>query len=103
MPSPSLPSSSANSASLRIDLFLHRIRLAKSRTLAQAIIEQGLARIDGRRVDKPSDAVRIGSVIALPLHGRVRVIRVLAMPDRRGPASEARAAYEEIDEGGAAT
>ena len=88
---------------MRIDLFLHRIRLAKSRTLAQAIVEQGTTRIDGKRVEKPSDAVKVGSVVALPLHGRVRIIRVLALPDRRGPASEARAAYEEIDEKGTAT
>ena len=69
----------------------------KSRGLAQALIEQGTTRIDGRRVDKPSDQVRIGSIIALPLRGQVRVVRVLALPDRRGPASEARAAYEEIE------
>ena len=88
---------------MRIDLFLHRIRLVKSRTLAQALVEQGTTRIDGKRVDKPSEPVRPGSVIALPLHGRVRIIRVLALPGRRGPASEARLAYEEIDEGSAAT
>jgi ribosome-associated heat shock protein Hsp15 len=88
---------------VRIDLFLHRIRLVKSRTLAQALIGEGTTRIDGRRADKPSDPVRIGSVIALPLHGRVRIIRVLALPDRRGPAREARAAYEEIDGETAAT
>jgi hypothetical protein len=28
----------------------------------------------------------------------VRVIEVLALPERRGPASEARLAYREIDE-----
>jgi ribosome-associated heat shock protein Hsp15 len=88
---------------VRVDLFLHRIRLAKSRTLAQAIIAQGTTRIDGKRADKPSDAVRVGSVIALPLHGRVRIIRVLALPERRGPTGEARSAYEEIDENGSAT
>ncbi len=82
---------------MRIDLFLHRIRLVKSRTLAQALVEQGTTRIDGKRIDKPSEPVRPGSVIALPLHGRVRVIRVLALPGRRGPASEARGAYEEIE------
>jgi ribosome-associated heat shock protein Hsp15 len=88
---------------LRVDVYLHRSRLVKSRTLAQALVEQGTTRIDGRRADKPSDPVRAGSIIALPLHGRVRVIRVLALPGRRGPASEARAAYEEIDAGHAAT
>jgi len=82
---------------VRIDRYLHCIRLVKSRTLAQALIEQGTTRLDGRRVEKPSEAVKVGSTIALPLRGRVRVIRVLALPERRGPASEARAAYAEID------
>ncbi len=88
---------------MRIDRYLHCIRLVKSRTLAQALIEQGRTRLDGKRVEKPSEPVRVGSTIALPLRGRVRVIRVLALPERRGPASEARAAYAEIDEGSPAT
>jgi ribosome-associated heat shock protein Hsp15 len=88
---------------VRIDRFLFFIRLVKSRTLAQHIIAEGHARIDGRRVEKSSEEVSVGSVIALPLHDRVRIIRVLALPGRRGPAPEARACYEElgIDEGGA--
>jgi len=86
---------------VRIDRYLHCIRLVKSRTLAQAVIETGYVRIDGRRVEKPSEDVRIGSVIALPLREKVRVLRVLCLPERRGPASEARACYEEVgvDEG----
>ncbi|RST29706.1 RNA-binding S4 domain-containing protein [Sphingomonas ginkgonis] len=89
---------------MRIDRFLHCIRLVKSRTLAQAVIEQGRTRLDGRRVEKPSEEVRVGSVIALPLNGRIRVLRVLALPERRGPASEAQLCYEEIvDAAGAAT
>ena len=88
---------------MRIDLYLHRIRLAKSRTQAQALVDQGTARIDGKRIEKPSEAVRVGSVIAFAQRGRVRVIRVLALPGRRGPPSEARAAYEEIDGETAAT
>jgi ribosome-associated heat shock protein Hsp15 len=83
---------------VRIDRFLFFIRLAKSRTLAQSIIEQGHVRIDGKRVEKPSDQVEAGSVIALPLHGQVRILRVLALPVRRGPATEATACYEEIEE-----
>jgi ribosome-associated heat shock protein Hsp15 len=81
---------------VRIDRFLYFIRLAKSRTLAQAIVSEGRVRIDGRRVLKPSEEVRAGSVIALPLRGEVRVIRILSLPERRGPAAEARAQYEEI-------
>ena len=81
---------------MRIDRFLFFIRLAKSRTLAQAIVEQGTTRIDGRRVEKPSEPVKVGSVIALPLRGQVRIIQVMALPVRRGPAAEARLAYREL-------
>jgi ribosome-associated heat shock protein Hsp15 len=85
---------------VRIDRYLFFIRLVKSRTLAQAVIDDGHVRIDGRRVEKPSEEVRVGSVVALPLHDRVRVIRVLSIPARRGPAPEARACYEEVKASG---
>jgi ribosome-associated heat shock protein Hsp15 len=88
---------------VRIDRYLHRIRLVKSRTIAQALVEEGRTRIDGKRVAKPSEPVRVGSVIALPLRGNVLVVRVLALPARRGPPAEARAAYETMDEGQPAT
>ena len=81
---------------MRIDRFLFFIRLVKSRTLAQGIVEEGHVRIDGKRVEKSSEEVRAGSIIALPLHDRVRVLRVLNLPVRRGPAAEARACYEEL-------
>jgi ribosome-associated heat shock protein Hsp15 len=82
---------------VRIDRFLFFVRLAKSRTLAQSILAEGHTRIDGRRVDKASEIVRVGSVVALPLHGQVRILRILSLPTRRGPAEEARAHYAEID------
>ncbi len=80
---------------MRIDRFLFFIRLAKSRTLAQALVGAGHVRIDGRHATRTSD-VKPGCVIALPLNGTVRILRVLHLPTRRGPAAEARAAYEEI-------
>ena len=88
---------------MRIDRYLFFIRLVKSRTLAQSVIEEGHVRIDRKRVEKPSEQVQVGSVIALSLHDQVRILRVLAFPGRRGPAAEARTCYQElgIDEGGA--
>ena len=81
---------------MRIDRFLFFIRLAKSRSFAQAVIAAGHVRIDGKRIEKSSEEVRVGSIVALPLHDRVRVLKVLALPARRGPAAEARACYEEL-------
>ena len=68
----------------------------KSRSLAQGLIDTGHVRIDGKRVAKASELVRVGNTIAFPLHERVRVLRVLDLPARRGPAAEARACYEEL-------
>lgn len=68
----------------------------KSRSLAQILIDSGHVRIDGKRVLKASDTVRVGSVIAVPLNDRVRILRVLTLPVRRGPAAEARACYEAL-------
>ena len=81
---------------MRIDRYLHCIRLVKTRGLAQGLIDTGHVRIDGKRVAKASEPVRIGSIIAFPLHERVRVVKVLALPARRGPPAEARACYEEL-------
>ena len=81
---------------MRIDRYLHCIRLVRSRTLAQGVIATGHVRIDGKRVEKASEDVRVGSVIALPLRDQVRIVRVLELPQRRGPAPEARACYEEL-------
>ena len=87
---------------MRLDRFLYFVRLLKSRTLAQSLIEAGNVRLDGKRVTKTAVDIHLGSVISFALHGRVRVVRALAMPSRRGPASEARACYEELEEGGEA-
>jgi ribosome-associated heat shock protein Hsp15 len=85
---------------LRIDRYLHCIRLVKSRTMAQALIDTGYVRIDGRRVAKSSEEVRVGNVIALPLRDQVRVLKVVSLPQRRGPPAEARLCYEELVESG---
>lgn len=81
---------------LRIDRLLHCIRLTKSRTGAQSMIAAGHMRIDGKRVLKPSEEVHVGQIIAFPLRGEVRVLRIIALPVRRGPAGEARACYQEL-------
>jgi ribosome-associated heat shock protein Hsp15 len=83
---------------VRLDLYLHRVRVVKSRTLAQLLIETGYVRVNGKRIEKPSEQVDVGSTIALPLQGQVRVLRVLGLPARRGPAREARLCYEELSD-----
>lgn len=86
----------ADGAVLRLDKFLWFARLTKTRALAQAIAEGGHLRIDGRIVDRAHAPVRPGNVLSFPLHGRVRVIRIEALPARRGPAEAARALYTDL-------
>ncbi len=57
---------------------------------------QGGLRINRQPTEKPHARLRVGDVITLPLRGRVRVLEVLALATRRGPASEAATLYREI-------
>lgn len=82
---------------MRLDKWLWHARFFKSRTLAQRYIEKSRCRIDGRAVGKPHAVVAPGMVLAFALGPRVRVVRIVALGERRGPASEASALYEEID------
>lgn len=79
--------------SLRIDRLLFFLRLAKSRTLAQKWVETGHMRLNGARVASAHQAVRVGDVLTLPTPNGARLIRLTALPHRRGPAAEAQACY----------
>ncbi|HEX6960148.1 MAG TPA: RNA-binding S4 domain-containing protein [Ferrovibrio sp.] len=81
---------------LRLDKWLWMARFCKSRSIAQSFAEKGRIRINGRVVDKPHALVRSGDVLTLPLAGGVRVVRILSLPVRRGPAPEAQSGYVEI-------
>ncbi len=83
-------------ASQRIDQWLWFARIAKSRTLAQALIERGKVRVNRLKVDKTSMAVRPGDVLTLSLGPRVVSIEILAIGSRRGPASEAQTLYRDL-------
>jgi ribosome-associated heat shock protein Hsp15 len=83
-------------ATMRLDRYLWFARLVKTRTAAQDMAEAGTLRLDGRRIERSSAQVRVGSVIAFPLRGSVRVLRVEMLPHRRGPAPEAAALYQEL-------
>jgi ribosome-associated heat shock protein Hsp15 len=97
MPSPRLPVSGV-AESLRLDKFLWFARIAKTRGEAQALAEEGRLRIGGRVVDRAHAPVRVGDVLSFALRGRVRVLRIAALPARRGPPAEARALYAELPE-----
>lgn len=102
MHSPRLRNSSV-ADSLRLDKFLWFARIVKTRALAQALAEGGRLRLSGRLVERAHAAVRVGDVLSFAQRGQVRVLRIDALPARRGPAAEARSLYSELtSEGGGA-
>ena len=84
--------------SLRLDKFLWFARIVKTRSLAQKLAEDRRIRLSGRVVDRSHAPVKIGDVLSFAVHGRIRVIRIEAIPARRGPPAEARALYTELPE-----
>jgi len=80
---------------MRLDKFLWFARIVKTRSAAQALAEQGRLRLNGRVIDKSHCPVGAGDVLSFAIHGQVRVLRIEALPARRGPPAEARALYSE--------
>ncbi|MEM8553663.1 MAG: RNA-binding S4 domain-containing protein [Pseudomonadota bacterium] len=83
--------------SLRIDKWLWYARFFKTRALAGQIASKGKVRLNGQHVRKASHPVREGDTLTFPQANRIRVIRVLALGQRRGPASEAAQLYQDLD------
>ena len=84
-------------AKTRLDQWLWFARFVKSRSLAARLCTAGAVTLNGGAVTKPNQAVRVGDIVILPQGGWQRTVRVLALGDRRGPASEARLLYEETE------
>ena len=80
----------------RLDTWLFFARFFKSRALAGQAIERGQLRINTAVVKKTHYRVRVGDVLTFYQGGRIHVIRVLSIGERRGPASEARTLYEPL-------
>ena len=60
------------------------------------MISAGHVRVNSTRVSKPAFAVSENDVLTFPQARQIRVIRILAMGSRRGPASEAQTLYEDL-------
>ncbi len=80
----------------RLDRWLWYARLVKSRNLAAKLIEEECIRVNRQRVVKAATCVKCGDVLTASLHGRVRVIQILAVGRRRGPPAEAKSLYSEL-------
>lgn len=83
-------------AKLRVDKWLWHARFFKTRTLAARHVSSGHVRVDGVRVSKAAFAVGPDAILTFSQAREIRVVRVLELGKRRGPASEAQALYEDL-------
>ncbi len=80
----------------RLDKWLWCARFMRARADCARLVADGSLRINRQPTDKPHARLRVGDVVTLPLRGEVRVVEVLALAARRGPAEEAQLLYREI-------
>lgn len=78
----------------RLDKWLWCARFYRSRSQAADAVAGGRVHLNGQRV-KPAHKVCPGDLLALSLGSREIEVAVLGLLSRRGPATEARLAYEE--------
>ena len=80
----------------RLDKWLWFARVVKTRALAAKLVTAGHVRLNGTRAAGPDKPVRPGDVLTIALERQVRVLRVVAPGERRGPYEEARRLYDDL-------
>lgn len=83
---------------VRLDKWLWAARFFKTRALAADAIESGKVEVNGERA-KRAKQLQAGDSVRVRLGPYHYLITVLAVSERRGPASVARTLYEEDAEG----
>ena len=87
----------SDTGALRLDKWLTYARFVKHRSVALDLIKRRRVRLNDRLIDKPHSLVRPGDVLTLVTARDVMVLRVRGLADRRGPATQARQLYEQIE------
>ena len=81
------------SGKLRVDKWLWHARFFKTRTLAAKIVSGGHVRVNSDKISKPAHSIVVGDVLTFSQGNNIRVIEVLELGERRGPAPEAQTLY----------
>ena len=81
---------------LRLDKWLWYARFFKTRAMATRAIAGGRFRLNGEVMSKPHRAAIIGQTLTFAQADTIRVIRIVALGNRRGPASEAMLLYKDL-------
>ena len=81
---------------LRLDTYLYYIRIFKSRSIATKFVLTNRLRISGQVTQKPHRMISIGDVLTMTINDNIKILKVLDIPNRRGPYSESLNFYEDI-------
>lgn len=81
---------------IRIDKWLWHARFFKTRTLAQSFVIGGNVRCNKQRIEKANHSVKPGDVLTFVRGPYVRVIEIVALAERRGPATVAQTLYNDL-------
>jgi len=81
--------------SVRADRWLWAARLFKSRALAAAACTGGKVEVNDQSA-KPARLLRPGDLVRVTRPAGKRIVRILALAQRRGPAPVARALYDDL-------
>ena len=81
---------------IRLDIYLYFIRIFKSRSIATKFVSTNRLRISGQVTQKPHKMISIGDVLTMTINHNIKILKVLDIPNRRGPYSEAINFYEDI-------
>lgn len=84
-------------ATLRIDKWLWYARFFKSRSGAARLCAGGRVRVNSQLIAKAHHPARIGDVLTFPQARNIRVIEIVELGERRGPAVEAQTLYNDLD------
>ena len=82
---------------LRLDKWLWFARFFKSRTLAAKLCQSRRIRINRTVIGKSKTLISEGDVLTFPKGAYVRIIKILKLGKRRGPALEAKTLYEDLE------
>jgi ribosome-associated heat shock protein Hsp15 len=80
----------------RIDKWLWFARVTRTRTGAQKLVVAGRVRVNRERTGSANRLIKPGDVLTIGLDSGVRVLRVIAPGERRGPAADARGLYDDL-------
>ncbi len=91
-----MTSNNLEKKTIRVDIYLYYIRIFKSRSIATKFVTTKRLRISGQVTQKPHKMISIGDVLTMTINDDIKILKVLDIPYRRGPYSEALNFYKDI-------